>query len=180
MKVCKDDISLIENYEKAKADNFKGWVCHHRMETHRRNGKLRKFPLPASLLIEYNVYYNRPASELIYLTKAEHRSLHNKHATEETHHKWSQAQQGRTCSEETRKKLSESSKKHPECWFKKGHPAYHYNHTDEARRRISEAKLGDKNPTKKSAAAYKEYKANGGTLSWNEFQKEFKNASTLL
>ena len=29
---CKDDLSKIENYELAKADNFKGWHIHHRLE----------------------------------------------------------------------------------------------------------------------------------------------------
>ena len=27
---CKDDISLIENYDKAIADNTQVWHCHHR------------------------------------------------------------------------------------------------------------------------------------------------------
>lgn len=31
----------IENYEKAKADNFKGWVPHHRLETHNSDGERR-------------------------------------------------------------------------------------------------------------------------------------------
>ena len=35
---CSEDISLIENYEKAKTDNFKGWVMHHRLETHNFDG----------------------------------------------------------------------------------------------------------------------------------------------
>lgn len=28
------EIDNIENYEKAKADNFKEWCLHHRLETH--------------------------------------------------------------------------------------------------------------------------------------------------
>lgn len=31
-RYCKEDISNIENYELAKADNFEGWVIHHRDE----------------------------------------------------------------------------------------------------------------------------------------------------
>ena len=31
----------IENYELAKADDFKGWHCHHRLETHTADGKKR-------------------------------------------------------------------------------------------------------------------------------------------
>ena len=34
-RICKDDISLAENYNLALADNFKGWVMHHRLETRR-------------------------------------------------------------------------------------------------------------------------------------------------
>ena len=36
---CKD-YENIENYEKAKADNFIGWHCHHRLETHTLHFKL--------------------------------------------------------------------------------------------------------------------------------------------
>lgn len=37
---CKD-YKNIENYEKAAAENFKGWECHHRLETHISDGELR-------------------------------------------------------------------------------------------------------------------------------------------
>ena len=66
---CKDDISKIENYEKAINDNNQIWVCHHRKETDEG--------LYMRQLIELDLYYNRPASELIFLTKSEHRKLHN-------------------------------------------------------------------------------------------------------
>ena len=65
-KFCKDDFSLIENYDKAIADNTQTWVCHHRRET----------IYSAKELIEIGEYYNRPACELIFLTKTEHRRLH--------------------------------------------------------------------------------------------------------
>lgn len=38
-----DDIENIENYEAAKRDNFKGWNCHHRLETHNSDGGKRVF-----------------------------------------------------------------------------------------------------------------------------------------
>ena len=65
--------TLIENYEKAKADNFKGWDCHHRLELHpdytvRFNRKS---------LQDLDLYYNRPANELIFLTHAEHARIHS-------------------------------------------------------------------------------------------------------
>ena len=39
-RYCKD-YQNIENYEKAKADNLKGWECHHRLETHNSDGERR-------------------------------------------------------------------------------------------------------------------------------------------
>ena len=66
-KFCKDDISLIENYDKAIADKTQVWQCHHRRET--------IFSKPD--LIEIGEYYNRPACELIFLTPADHHRLHN-------------------------------------------------------------------------------------------------------
>lgn len=74
-KYCNEDISNIENYDKAVADTTQVWHLHHRMETHRRNGTKRKFILSAKLLKEWDVYYNRPASELIFLTHSEHSAL---------------------------------------------------------------------------------------------------------
>ena len=63
---CKEDISLIENYDKAIADKRWVWHCHHRRET----------IFSKSDLIEIGEYYNRPACELIFLTKSEHMRLH--------------------------------------------------------------------------------------------------------
>ena len=89
---CKD-FENIENYQKALADNFKGWDCHHRKEVE----------LSRKELISIGMYYNRPASELIFLTRSEHRSLHNKgntyfngkHHTEEAKKKMSEEKKGR-------------------------------------------------------------------------------------
>lgn len=88
---CCDDISNIENYDKAVADTTQVWDLHHRMETHRRNGTKRKFILSAKLLMEWGVYYNRPASELIFLTPSEHSALPK---SEETRRKLSEAHKG--------------------------------------------------------------------------------------
>ena len=65
---------LIENYELAKADNFKGWDCHHRLELH-PDGSLR---FTKDSLKKLDLYVNRPASELIFLTHSEHAKLHSK------------------------------------------------------------------------------------------------------
>ena len=86
-RFCNEDISLIENYDKAISDSNQTWHCHHRreLETSRKQ------------LIENNEYYNRPASELIFLTKSEHMSLHHKgkQLTEETKHKMSESNKGK-------------------------------------------------------------------------------------
>ena len=99
---CKDDISLIENYDKAVADKNCVWHCHHRRETiYSRSG-----------LIEIGEYYNRPACELIFLTPNEHHKLHNlgKHHSAETCKKMSEAHKGKHNSAEARKKMSEAHK----------------------------------------------------------------------
>lgn len=70
------EVEKIENYELAKADNFKGWMLHHRLETHTSDGQLRKCVIRASELKALDMYYHRPASELIFLTRVEHAYLH--------------------------------------------------------------------------------------------------------
>lgn len=71
-ELCSEDPSLIENYDKAIADTENMWVCHHRLEID-ENGKQR---YSRAELKEKGMYYKRPASELIFLTNAEHIALH--------------------------------------------------------------------------------------------------------
>lgn len=71
-RYCCEDISLIENYDKAVADNTQIWQCHHRLEI------TKEGIFSPKELIDKNLYYNRPASELIFLTKLEHNRLHEK------------------------------------------------------------------------------------------------------
>lgn len=98
-KFCKEDISLIENYDKAIADSTHLWDCHHRDE-------IKVLPSGMTVirsrqeLIENNRYYNCPANELIFLTHEEHTSLHKKGKTT-----WIK---GRCHSKETIKKMSTS------------------------------------------------------------------------
>ena len=73
-RYCKD-YENIENYEKAKADNFKGWDCHHRLETHTPDGKRRDVDIPQKELIALGMYYHRPSEELIFLTTREHNAF---------------------------------------------------------------------------------------------------------
>ena len=66
-KFCCEDISLIENYEKAINDP-EMWDCHHRLET--------QLNLSRTELIKQGKYYSRPAVELIFLTRSEHIKIH--------------------------------------------------------------------------------------------------------
>ena len=126
---CKD-FENIENYEKAKADNFVGWDCHHRLETHNSDGERRLVDITRRELLALDMYYNRPSSELIFLTRSEHKSLHK--PSEETKKKMGEAKKGNKhalgCkrSEETKKKMSDAKK----------------NMTEETKKKLGEAKKG--------------------------------------
>lgn len=101
-----NNVEEIENYELAKKDNFKGWNIHHRLETHTSDSERRLVDLSKEELIALDMYYNRPAAELIYLTKSEHQKLHRKgnlgpnrgkHFSEEWRRKMSEARRGKKC-----------------------------------------------------------------------------------
>ena len=126
---CKD-YENIENYDKAAADNFIGWLCHHRLETHNSDGERRLVDITAEELIALGTYWNRPSSELIFLPISEHASLHQKgkHRSEETKKKMSEANKGKHHTEETKKKMSEAMK------GKK--------HSAESKKRMSESHKG--------------------------------------
>lgn len=137
-KYCKEDISKIENYDKAIADPSQTWVCHHRTEIW--------WNCTAKELIDNECYFNRKACELIFLTKAYHQRLHNKgkKRSEETRIKISEANKGQSAwikvkhhSEETRKKISETMK--GKYAWNKGK-----KFSEETRRKISEANKGKK------------------------------------
>ena len=110
---CKDDISLIENYDKAIADTKQVWSCHHRA------GVLSCGRFSREDLKKFNLYYNRPANELIFLTNSEHAKLHTKGKPN--------CRKGKTCSAETKRKISEAKK----------------NMSDETKRKIGEANKGN-------------------------------------
>ena len=81
--------------------------------------------------------------------KGEKHPLYGKHLSEETRKKISQAHKGKTVSEETRKKISQAFKgeKHP-LYGKRGKdsPRYGKHHTEDAKRKMSESKKGENNP----------------------------------
>ena len=109
-KYCKEDISKIKNYEQAIADKTQTWVCHHMTETWWNCSRKE--------LIENECYYNRKACELIFLTPADHKSLHfkGKSLSEESKQKMSVARKGKTYhkgkthSADSRRKMSEAHK----------------------------------------------------------------------
>ena len=123
-RYCKD-YTNIENYEKAAADDFKGWHCHHRLETHTSDGERRSVDIPMDELKALGMYYNRPAEELIFLTSREHNAFNKgrpgpnkgKKFSEEVRRKMAEAKKGKPSprkgkklSEETKKKLREANK----------------------------------------------------------------------
>ena len=131
-KYCKDDISLIENYDKAVADD-NIWDCHHR----------REMTTSKKELLELGEYFNRPANELIFLTHSEHTILHNKceHHSEETKLKISEANKGKTTwmkgkhhSDESKQKISAVMKGNKN---RLGRP-----HSDETKKKLSIAIKG--------------------------------------
>lgn len=114
-----DNIENVENYEVAKKDNFKGWHCHHRLQTHTSDGERRLVNISREELKALNMYWHRPAEELIFLRSAEHMSLHqkDKHPSEEARRKNSETHKGQKAwnkgkqlSEEVRHKMSEAKK----------------------------------------------------------------------
>ena len=126
--LCNESLSLIENYNKAIVDKDNIWDCHHR----------REIETPRKELIKIGEYFNRPASELIFLTRSEHMALHNtlkfkgkpswnkgkkmsdgfkqklsiakKNISEETKRKIAAAKIGKHHSNEAKQKISEATK----------------------------------------------------------------------
>ena len=70
---CKDDITKIENYEQALNDKERTWDIHHRLEL-TLDGEFAHTPKELERL---GMYRNRPYFELIFLTRSEHKKLHN-------------------------------------------------------------------------------------------------------
>ena len=120
---CRDDISKIENYNKAVNDLTQTWNLHHRLEL-TLDGE---FALSTEQLKMHDMYYNRPYYELIFLTRTEHAKLHMKgknHPLYGKHH-----------SEETKRKMSEAKK----C---ENNPLYSKHLSEETKKKISEVRKG--------------------------------------
>lgn len=131
-KYCCEDISLIENYGQAVNDKSQIWSVHHRLEVQ------NDIVISARQLIEMKLYYERPASELIFLTKSEHSRLH---ALSSSNRGKNNPMYGKHHSEETKQKLSESNKgKHNNSG--ENNPFYGKHHSEETKTKISIANSG--------------------------------------
>lgn len=182
------EIEKVENYKKAKLDNFLGWNIHHRLETHTSEGIKRLVQITKEELIALDMYFDRPANELIYLTIPEHTSVHSKgrKCSEEQKRKTSKTLMGHKVTEETRKKISEKlmgSHLTEECKkkislklkggnktsFKKGHKS-----TPEA---IAKQVISSKKQMAIKKKLFENYK---DEMTWNQFQTFYRTHKYLF
>lgn len=118
---CSEPLDKIEHYEEALAENFKGWCIHHRLEIQQDGTRVFM-----KELIDQNLYYGRPASELVFMKVSEHMTLHS------TGNKFFL---GKHHSAETLQKMSEAKRG-------KNHPFFGKHHSEESRKKTSEAVCG--------------------------------------
>lgn len=109
-KYCCDNISLIENYNEAVNDTTQRWQCHHKLEITLHKTRQE--------LIEMGLYYNRPASELIFLTHSEHSALHMSGSRNPMYGKNFEDFMTDEAIKERCKKISESNKDKPKLKYK--------------------------------------------------------------
>lgn len=109
---CYEDISLIENYDKAIKDDTQTWICHHKVGAIMNCGK--------DALIAQGCYTDRPAHDLIFVTRSEHNRIHNQNKpvwssenrppmAEETKQRISKKLKGRQFNEDTIEKKRKAS-----------------------------------------------------------------------
>lgn len=108
-KYCCEDISKIENYDKAIADETQTWQCHHRAEILPCGRFSRKD------LDKHDLLFKQPAERLVFLTEYEHKSLHKNHLgykhSIDTKNKISLAKKGKTSNRKGKKMSIESREK---------------------------------------------------------------------
>ena len=100
-KYCCENISNIENYDKAIKDKKHTWCCHHRKEITENKS--------CEQLKKENLYFNVPAKDLIFLKRSEHQKLHTNNTSEETRIKRSKSLSGHIVSKEIRDKISKTN-----------------------------------------------------------------------
>lgn len=126
-RYCREDLSLIENYYEAVRSE-EPYECHHRYELN--DGLV----LSVNDLKNMGLYFKRPASELIFLKRIDHKHLHTKGSAHPFY--------GKHPSEETKEKISESRK--GKCAGEK-HYLYGKHLSEEHKKKIGDAQRGEKN-----------------------------------
>lgn len=174
-KFCCEDISLIENYEKAINDS-QMWECHHRLEVSEEG------IFSPKELKEKGLYYHRPANELIFLTRKDHDTLHGANRKQETRDRISVASTQRWSDVDYQKKVSEGlSKAHKEGKFDNVF-------TEEVRQKQSESakkawdKYGDKFREIRQSKEYREKlsKGNSGKVRTEDNKKRISDSVKKL
>jgi len=150
-RYCSEDLSKIENYELAKNDPTPNkWCIHHRDECK---------VLPSGMialrssqdLIENDRYFNCPANELIFLTNSDHWKLHHKMGSIDYN----------KVSVNTKEAMKNVPYEKLAYW--------------KGKKQSFEQKQKKIMKMYERRNAYLEYKANGGLLKWNEFQKYYND-----
>ena len=106
---CSEPLELVENYQQAEAENFVNWQIHHRLEIQPDGTRMSR-----QELVNQGKYLNRPASELVFIRKHDHLSLHKtgnanmlgKSHSIETRKKMSEIAKGRILSSSTKNKIA--------------------------------------------------------------------------
>ena len=112
-RFCRDDISKIENYDKAINDTTQTWEIHHRLELtlegefalsseHRRR---------ISKANKGRIFSEEHCKKISESKKGEKNPNYGKHFSEEHLRKMSEARKRRVTSEETKRKMSEAHKR---------------------------------------------------------------------
>lgn len=104
-RICRN-YHLVENYMQARFDEENKWQLHHRREIDEMKSMKQ--------LKDEGMYYGVEPEELIFLTEAEHRIIHNINALPETRKKMSKSQSG------------------------ENHPLYGKRHTEAAKKKMRE------------------------------------------
>lgn len=105
-RYCKEDLCLIENYENALNDANITWDVHHRLETDEN--------ISQDELMKNDLYFHRPAKELIFLTPSEHHHLHSSKEKNPMYGRYNENHPcyGRIISDEENEKRSKSLKEY--------------------------------------------------------------------
>ena len=157
-ELCKD-FTKIENYEEAVNDKNELWTCHHRMEE----------VFSCKELMRAGWYYNRRPEELIFIKSSEHFGNPKLHYSVRERIRKQVGKPsgtlGRVMPEEEKKKRSKALKEynatHDTPW------KYRSQSKESNERRSNTTKI----TKQKMSLAYRQYKTNGGTLTWNAWGK---------